>query len=215
MLGAETGVEYCQLRVKLDIRKPLCRGIFISSNEHSKVWPSFKYENLPIFCFHCGKLGHGVKDCSMAQVNDNETPMENFPYSVALRADSSFFGKESLKYGFSSKKPMTEFYYEGDTGIDEKGDKQVGDGASPAIPPVIDDHLLERNDLGNLFPKMDQRINASDLEDHMEGISAIIGDPLDDIDKSKYLKVMGVLFIRKVIIIFLKWFGGDVWQGSY
>ncbi|MBA0693003.1 hypothetical protein Goari_010519, partial [Gossypium aridum] len=32
-------------------------------DSQEKVWVSFKYENLPIFCFGCGRLGHGVKEC--------------------------------------------------------------------------------------------------------------------------------------------------------
>ncbi|MBA0809184.1 hypothetical protein Gohar_024856 [Gossypium harknessii] len=39
-------------------------GIFVSSNGQGKIWLSFKYENLPTFCFGCGRVGHRVKDCT-------------------------------------------------------------------------------------------------------------------------------------------------------
>ncbi|KAH1046825.1 hypothetical protein J1N35_037609 [Gossypium stocksii] len=39
--------EFCRLRVKLDVQKPL----------------AFKYEKLPAFCFGCGKMGHGLQEC--------------------------------------------------------------------------------------------------------------------------------------------------------
>lgn len=55
---------YCRLRISLDVRKPLRRGIFISSINIKKMWVPFKYENLPIFCFGCGRMGHGLADCT-------------------------------------------------------------------------------------------------------------------------------------------------------
>lgn len=55
--------NFCRIRVLLNIRKPLRRGIFVSTTDSGKTWLAFKYENLPIFYFGCGRMGHGVMDC--------------------------------------------------------------------------------------------------------------------------------------------------------
>jgi hypothetical protein len=51
-----------RIRVIIDIKKPLERGrsLTIAGKAH---WVSFKYENLPIFCFNCGRIVHGEGGC--------------------------------------------------------------------------------------------------------------------------------------------------------
>ncbi|MBA0813634.1 hypothetical protein Gohar_027466 [Gossypium harknessii] len=61
VLRSEINENSCRLRVNLDVQRPLRRGIFVSTNAVSKVWVPFKYENLPMFYFGCGRLGHGDK----------------------------------------------------------------------------------------------------------------------------------------------------------
>jgi hypothetical protein len=59
------GVEWgsvLRIRVIIDIQKPLERGR--SLNIAGKVhWVTFKYENLPVFCFSCGRIAHGEAGC--------------------------------------------------------------------------------------------------------------------------------------------------------
>lgn len=153
-------------------------------NGLSKVWLFFKYENLLTLCFHCGKLGHGVKDCKTVQMDDSETLLDSYPYSVALRVDSPFFGKESLKYGYSSKKSMTEFYYEGEIETDVQGEEATIGGVPPSMLPAIDVHNLKGRNLGNFFPKSTSIFNDRDLENPMEGNSAMIKELDVGIDKS-------------------------------
>lgn len=54
-----SGEGYARLRVNLDVRKPLRRGIFIKYAKEERSWLSFQYEKLPNFCFFCGKMGRG------------------------------------------------------------------------------------------------------------------------------------------------------------
>lgn len=64
VLRSEISEDFCRLRVNLDVQIPLRRGIFVSDAYVSKVWIPFKYENLPIFCFECGRMGHGMTNCT-------------------------------------------------------------------------------------------------------------------------------------------------------
>jgi len=51
--------EFLRIKVILDIRKPLFRGITIEG----EGWCNIKYEFLPNFCYVCGHLGHVEKEC--------------------------------------------------------------------------------------------------------------------------------------------------------
>ena len=59
------GVEWgsvLRIRVIIDIQKPLERGrsLTIVGKAH---WVSFKYENLLVFCFFCGRIAHEEVGC--------------------------------------------------------------------------------------------------------------------------------------------------------
>ena len=62
---AGEGVEWgsvMRIRVTIDIQKPLERGksLNIAGKAH---WVSFKYKNLPVFCFNCGRIAHEENGC--------------------------------------------------------------------------------------------------------------------------------------------------------
>ncbi|MBA0873305.1 hypothetical protein Goshw_000636 [Gossypium schwendimanii] len=61
---SEISGEWCRLKINLNVQKPLQRGIFVSMDNMNKWWIYFKYEKLPMFCFGCGRVGHGLSDCS-------------------------------------------------------------------------------------------------------------------------------------------------------
>ncbi|MBA0754183.1 hypothetical protein Gogos_005485 [Gossypium gossypioides] len=84
--------------------KPLCRGIFIFSNNVNKMRVPFKYEDLPMFCFGCGRMGHGVKDCTQIIPARKSKISVDPPYTLALKAESKLAGKESMKFNAMMKK---------------------------------------------------------------------------------------------------------------
>ena len=51
--------EFLRIKVLLDIRKPLFRGVTMEG----EGWCNLKYEFLPNFCYVCGHLGHVEKEC--------------------------------------------------------------------------------------------------------------------------------------------------------
>ncbi|KAL8552286.1 hypothetical protein ACS0TY_001108 [Phlomoides rotata] len=53
---------FIRFKVSINITKPLMRGISIRvKGKH--LWLPLKYESLPIYCFSCGTIGHGHKNC--------------------------------------------------------------------------------------------------------------------------------------------------------
>lgn len=90
------------------------KGIFVSLNGQEKVWLPFKYECLPTFCFGCGHMGHGIKDCLMLLEGDRGKAEDELPYSVALKAESSALGRKSLLLGSLQKKIIKQCYYIGE-----------------------------------------------------------------------------------------------------
>lgn len=76
--------EYFRVRVAIDVTKPLKRRMKIKKADNDWYWINFKYENLPMFCFICGILGHSEKFCSKLF----DTPEAEIvkPYGAWMRA---------------------------------------------------------------------------------------------------------------------------------
>lgn len=55
---------FLRARVTVDVRKPLRRWILIDSElRKSRDWFDIQYEQVPYFCFSCGRLGHSDLFC--------------------------------------------------------------------------------------------------------------------------------------------------------
>lgn len=61
-----------RVRVLLDVRKPLRREKTIKNKRGMDVVVEFRYERLPFFCFLCGIMGHGERDCSVVTEEGRE-----------------------------------------------------------------------------------------------------------------------------------------------
>ena len=55
--------KYLQVKIRIDISKPLLRKKRIAFVGIDPLYVSFKYEWLPLFCHACGIIGHGEKEC--------------------------------------------------------------------------------------------------------------------------------------------------------
>jgi hypothetical protein len=61
-----------KIKVSLDIREPIRPGMFIGNTKDDINWVDFRYENLPMFCFGCGLVGHTEDNCSDSSQNSLE-----------------------------------------------------------------------------------------------------------------------------------------------
>lgn len=55
---------FMRVKVAIPISKLVRRGGFLARSDGEKIWVSFKYKRLPMFCYHCGLLGHDLKHCA-------------------------------------------------------------------------------------------------------------------------------------------------------
>jgi hypothetical protein len=81
--------KFLRVKVSIDLRKPLKRGTVITyQGKELRVY--FKYERLPTFCYICGRIGHQIKDCEDAEVNEGEDfediEEKELPYGSWLKA---------------------------------------------------------------------------------------------------------------------------------
>ncbi|KAI8029145.1 hypothetical protein LOK49_LG01G01075 [Camellia lanceoleosa] len=77
-----------QLRVEINIAKPLRRNLKMAVSRRESVWVTLTYEKLPNFCFHCGLLGHTVRDCENKILGNDEVDGTPLQYGAWLRAET-------------------------------------------------------------------------------------------------------------------------------
>jgi hypothetical protein len=58
-----------KIKVNLNIEEPIRPGLFIGNTTDGITWVDFRYENLPMFCFTCGLVGHTEEKCSNTTIS--------------------------------------------------------------------------------------------------------------------------------------------------
>jgi len=56
-------VETIKVKILFNINQPIRAGMFISNDRDGITWVDFRFENLPMFCFGCGLMGHNIEAC--------------------------------------------------------------------------------------------------------------------------------------------------------
>lgn len=52
-----------KVKVQYNISNPILAGMYIDNENDEINWVDFRYENLPLFCFKCGLIGHSNDNC--------------------------------------------------------------------------------------------------------------------------------------------------------
>lgn len=76
-------VKFAWVCVELDLNKPLLQGTWVQCNIHS-VFVLALYEKILVYCFRCGRVGHGEAHCSFA--SNPQCPDVSVP-SMSLDAE--------------------------------------------------------------------------------------------------------------------------------
>lgn len=108
-----------------------------------KLWITFKYENLPSFCYRCGKMAHGLKECPDHSHAAREIVEEDLPYSSVLKAESMLMGKEWYKFNGSSNKSMPQHSYTSSS--HDSKNVTVMKNVTPKSIPMVDEIEKDRS----------------------------------------------------------------------
>ena len=91
--------KFLRVRMQIDVTKKIVRGKRIVTKKimrgkriviegREQRWISFKYERLPNFCYHCGLLSHGLKDCEERNGVNEQLDLSKLQYEVWLRGEA-------------------------------------------------------------------------------------------------------------------------------
>ncbi|KAK9988680.1 hypothetical protein SO802_028919 [Lithocarpus litseifolius] len=85
-----------QVRVNVDITKPLCRGQKLGLTNGDESWVSFKYERLPNLCYWCGRLTYHDKECSLWKKRKGTLKEGEQKFGSWLRVNTPNFSKKTI-----------------------------------------------------------------------------------------------------------------------
>uniref|UniRef100_A0A2C9W2V3 Zinc knuckle CX2CX4HX4C domain-containing protein n=1 Tax=Manihot esculenta TaxID=3983 RepID=A0A2C9W2V3_MANES len=83
----DVGRLYFHIWVRFQVSQPLVSDFYFKSGS-SKVWVSVLCENLPFFCFHCGRLSHVLHVCSFVPASPVDE-LFSFEFCMWLSARST------------------------------------------------------------------------------------------------------------------------------
>lgn len=105
--GGKEG-RHMKIQVDIDITKPLQRGTMLKYKMKER-WVDFKYEQLPIFCFYCGQIGHNEKLCAKRKEDAALNKVKCDQYGHWLRAENNrkdWLGYKENKSGKEQEEQM-------------------------------------------------------------------------------------------------------------
>lgn len=104
MIISETGSKngkLMKLLMDIDLGKPLLRGTRIKL-DNEVVWADFKYEQLPTFCFYCGRVGHSDRLCEEKVRDSKDSNIHEGQYGEWLKMTGGSGGKRGTKPDLNS-----------------------------------------------------------------------------------------------------------------
>ncbi|KAA3460219.1 nucleolin-like [Gossypium australe] len=79
-------VQFMRIKVLIDTRYPLRRKKRLGIGQNRFIYVLFQYERLSLFCFLCGRLGHGESFCPVRLTLSSQ--QVEFGWDISLRAIS-------------------------------------------------------------------------------------------------------------------------------
>uniref|UniRef100_A0A2N9GDF4 Reverse transcriptase domain-containing protein n=1 Tax=Fagus sylvatica TaxID=28930 RepID=A0A2N9GDF4_FAGSY len=180
----ERGREGCmRVRVKVDISKPLCRGRKARLLAGKETWIAFKYERLPNFCYWCGLLTHGDRECEKWLRSKGSLRREDQQYGAWLRAsvERPIRRVEVKVIGRSEVHRWGKSYQSSE----QHGDQNSihgGSGSSKAAKPFMDFTQLKEN-----LPNPDTAVNEDQSLPTKSAAPIPCSDPITAVDEEQSL----------------------------
>ena len=112
----ENGVQwgkYLRVRVSVDTTKKLVRGKKINIEDCGSRWVYFKYERLPNFCYRCGMLDHGEKECLEQAPVEESGEKGNAQYGPWLRGEPGRRANKEVESTGEGGRPNNKHRVEG------------------------------------------------------------------------------------------------------
>ncbi|TXG53188.1 hypothetical protein EZV62_022357 [Acer yangbiense] len=79
--------RYLRVNVQIDIHRPLKRWLRLKLDKTDNiVVVGLKYERLPEFCYACGKIGHGIKECLDLEARTEALSGKTTKFGLLMRA---------------------------------------------------------------------------------------------------------------------------------
>jgi len=61
-------VKIIKVKILFNVINPIRAGMYIGNNDDGVNWVDFRFENLPMFCFGCGLIGHNQESCKLTPI---------------------------------------------------------------------------------------------------------------------------------------------------
>lgn len=90
------GGEFLRVKVTLNISTPLPRCSKLESEGRQLGWVGIKYESLPNFCYWCGHLTHGERDCEKWLWGKENLRKDDQQYGKWRRADPARYTRKTV-----------------------------------------------------------------------------------------------------------------------
>lgn len=95
--GSKKGI-YLKILAEIDLAMPLLKGSKLKFNG-KELWVDFKYENLAMFYFYCGRVGHQERNCWVRKGDTNSGTILKGQYGDWLKADIRRVGSRQHNQG--------------------------------------------------------------------------------------------------------------------
>ncbi|KAL2902448.1 Cellular nucleic acid-binding protein-like protein [Bienertia sinuspersici] len=174
--------RYMQMKVLVDVRKPLRRGLKIATRVNVTKWVDIKYERLGDFCYFCGRLGHIDRDCGFYNGEENNGKDTVYRYGPWLRASPL---KRSRNFGVDNEKEkrvlnkLTNMKVQSTSRYEDPNVIKLGPPsmAHKALFQDATDHACDSSSGNDHYsPNKEQGVNNKEAEDIEETSLLVNGD---------------------------------------